>query len=133
VGLIITGNFWNTNHIIWRASCRELFKKFNILPLASEFLLSLLSFEVDNLETFQTNSDIHNISTRYRYNLHVPNANLSKYQKGVHYSGIKLFNIFPPPPTIKGLNHDIKKIKPALKKHLSHSSYSKEEFTLAKN
>jgi hypothetical protein len=50
-----------------RASCRELFKKFNILPLACEFLLSLLSFVVDNLETFQTNSDIHNISTKYRY------------------------------------------------------------------
>jgi hypothetical protein len=46
-----------------RASCRELFKKINILPLVSEFLLSLLSFVGDNLETFQTNSDIHNIST----------------------------------------------------------------------
>jgi hypothetical protein len=66
-----------------RASCRELFKKCNILPLASEFLLSLLSFVVDNLETFQTNSDINNISKRYRYNLHMPNINLSKYKKGV--------------------------------------------------
>jgi hypothetical protein len=47
-----------------RASCRELFKKFNILPLASEFLLSLLSFLVDNIEKFQTNSDIHSICTR---------------------------------------------------------------------
>jgi hypothetical protein len=55
-----------------RASCRELFKKFNILPLASEYLLSLSSFVVDNIEKFQTNLDIHNISTRYRYNLHVP-------------------------------------------------------------
>jgi hypothetical protein len=72
----------------------------------SEFLLSLLSFVVDNLEIFQTNSDIHNISTRYRYNLHVPNTNLSKYKKGVHYSGIKKFNNLP--PTIKNLNHDIK-------------------------
>jgi hypothetical protein len=70
-----------------RASCRELFKKFNILPLVSEFLLSLLSFVVDNTEKFQTNSDIHNISTRYRYNLHVPNTKLTKYKKGI---------IFPP-------------------------------------
>jgi hypothetical protein len=73
-----------------RASCKELFKKFNFLPLASKCFLSL-SFVVDNLETFQTNSDIHNISTRYRYNLHVPNSNLSKYQKGVYYTGSKLF------------------------------------------
>jgi hypothetical protein len=42
-----------------RVSCRELFKKFNILPLANEFLLSLLSFIVGNMEKFQTNSDIH--------------------------------------------------------------------------
>jgi hypothetical protein len=115
-----------------RASCRELFKKFNILPLASEFLLSL-SFVADNIETFQINSCIHNISTRYRYNLHVPNTNLTKYRKGVYYSGIKLFNNLPP-PTIKSLNHDIKKIKPALKEYLiSHSFYSIEEFTSTKN
>jgi hypothetical protein len=91
-----------------RASCRKMFKKFNILQLVSEFWLSLLSFVVDNIKTFQTNSDIHNIRTRYRYNLHVPNTNLSKYQKGVYYSGIKLFNNLP--PSIKSLNHDIKKI-----------------------
>jgi hypothetical protein len=33
-----------------RASCRELVKKFNILPLASQFLLSLLSYVVDNIQ-----------------------------------------------------------------------------------
>jgi hypothetical protein len=95
-------------------------------------LHSLLSFVVDNLQTFQTNSDIHNVSTRYRYNLHAANTNLSKYKKGVYYSGIKLFNNLP--PTIKSLNQDIKKIKPALKEYLlSHSFYPTEEFTLAKN
>jgi hypothetical protein len=79
-----------------RASCRELFEKFNILPLASKFLFSLLSLEVDNIEEFQTNSDIHNISTRNTYNLHVQNTNLSKYQKGVYCAGIKLLNNLPP-------------------------------------
>jgi hypothetical protein len=69
-----------------RACCRELFKKFNVLSLASEFLLSLLSSVVDNMEKFQINSDIHSISTRYRYNLHVLNTNLSKYQKGCEIS-----------------------------------------------
>jgi hypothetical protein len=114
-----------------RASCWEVFKKFNILPLASKFLLSL-SFVVDNTETFQTNSDIHNISTRYRYNLHVPNTNLSKYHKGVYYSRIKLFNNLP--PTIQSLNHNIKKFKPALKEYfLSHSFYSVEEYTSTRN
>jgi hypothetical protein len=99
-----------------RASCMELFKKFNILPLASEFLLSLLSFVVDSMEKFQTNSDIDNINIRYRYNLHVPNSNLSKYQKGVNYSGIKLFNNLP--PNVKNLSHNIKMFKRALKEYL---------------
>jgi hypothetical protein len=36
-----------------RASFRELLKKFNILSPASEFLLSLLSFVMDNIETFK--------------------------------------------------------------------------------
>jgi hypothetical protein len=40
-----------------RVFCRELFKKFYILSLASELLLSLLSFVVDNMEKFQTNCD----------------------------------------------------------------------------
>jgi hypothetical protein len=91
-----------------RASCRKLFKKFNILPLASEFLLSLLSFVVDNIKKYQTNSDIHNISTRYRYNIHVPNTNLRKYQKGVYYTGIKLFSNLP--PTIQKSESRYKKV-----------------------
>jgi hypothetical protein len=36
-----------------RASYIELFKKFNVLPLASEVLFSLLSFVVDNRENFK--------------------------------------------------------------------------------
>jgi hypothetical protein len=114
-----------------RASCRELFNKFNILSLACKFLLSWLSFVVDNIEKFKTNSDIQNISTRYKYNLHVLNTNLSKYQKGVYYTGIKLFNNLP--PTIKSRNHNIKKFKPALKEYLLSHSNAIEEFTLTRN
>jgi hypothetical protein len=39
----------------WRASCKEIFKKLIVIPLASEFLLSLLSFIVDNMEKFKLN------------------------------------------------------------------------------
>jgi hypothetical protein len=79
-----------------RASCRELFKKFNILSLASKLLLSLSSFLMNNTEKFQTNSDIHNISTRYRYKLHVPNTNLSKYKKEFTFLELSYSIIFPP-------------------------------------
>jgi hypothetical protein len=35
--------------------------KYNILPLVSEFLLSLMSSAVKNMEESQINSDIHSI------------------------------------------------------------------------
>jgi hypothetical protein len=114
-----------------RASFRELFKKFNIPKLDSELLLSLVSFIVDNMGRFQTDSDFHTISTRYRYNLHVANTKLSKYGKGVYCSGIKLFSKLP--PNIKSLNHYISMCKPALKECLvSHSLYCIEGFTSTK-
>jgi hypothetical protein len=39
-----------------RDCCREVFKKFNVLPLAREFLLSVSSFVVDNV-LFQTSTE----------------------------------------------------------------------------
>jgi hypothetical protein len=114
-----------------RVSCRELCKKFNMVPLASEFLLSLLSFIVDNMEKFQTNSDIHSINTRHKHDLRMLNADLTN-QKGAYYAGIKLFNTLP--TSIKSSNHDIKVFKPALIDYLLlHFFYSLEEFTSIEN
>jgi hypothetical protein len=77
-----------------RVFCRKLFQKFNILPPASEFILCLLSFVVKTLDKFQRNIDVHNLNTRHKYDLHMPNTNLTKYQKGVYYTGIKLSIIY---------------------------------------
>jgi hypothetical protein len=79
-----------------------IIQKVSYFSLSSEFLLSL-SFVVDNMEKFKTNSDIHSISTRYRYNVHVPNTKLNKYERGVYYSEIKLYSNLP--ANIKNLNH----------------------------
>jgi hypothetical protein len=114
-----------------RAFCRELFKKFNILPLVSEFLLSLLSFVVDNMKKFRTNSDIHSINTRHKHDLRQPSAKLTSYQKGAYYAGIKSFSSLP--DSFKSLNHVIKVFKPALKNYLLSDSYSVEEFTSVEN
>jgi hypothetical protein len=115
-----------------RVCFRKSFWKFNILPLASEFVLCLLSFVVENLDKFQRNTNVHNLNTRCKYDLHMPNTNLIKYQKGAYYTGIKLFNNLP--PTIKSLNHDIKVFKPALKDYLlTHSFYSVDDFTCVEN
>jgi hypothetical protein len=53
-------------------------------------------FIVD-MEKFQSNYDIslQNINTRYKHDLHMPNTNLTSYQKAVHYREIKLFIAIP--------------------------------------
>jgi hypothetical protein len=79
-------------------SCRQLFKRLEILPLKSQYILSVLLFVVKNKALFTTNQEIHNIKTRCNINLHPPICNLTLFQKGVQFSGIKLFN---QPPTTK--------------------------------
>ena len=46
-------------------------------------------------EKFQTNSSVHNINTRNKHNFHIPVANLSCFQKGASYFGIRIFNSLP--------------------------------------
>ena len=66
-----------------RASCRSLFKKFHILPLKYQYMLSLLMFVVQNKTLFLTNTENYNLDTRQKKknNLHLPQANLTIYQK----------------------------------------------------
>jgi len=52
-----------------RVSCRSLFKKFQILPLKSQYMLFLLMFVVQNKTLFfLTKSENHNLYTRQRNN-----------------------------------------------------------------
>jgi hypothetical protein len=75
-----------------RDSCREHFKKLKILTLQSQYILSLLLFVVNNRDYFTANSELHNINTRTKSNLHQPMTNLTTYQKGTYYSGIKAYS-----------------------------------------
>jgi hypothetical protein len=64
-----------------RHSCREHFKKPKILPLQSQYILSLLLFVIGSRSYFKENSDIHNINTWTKSNLHLSLLNSSPYQK----------------------------------------------------
>jgi len=69
----------------------------------------------------------HNHDTRAANNFHLPINNLTEYQKGAHYAGIKIFNHLP--TNIKCVTHKIQVFKSALKKFLlSNSFYSIEEY-----
>ena len=102
-------------------SCRELFKKLNILPLHSQYILSLLLFVVINIDEFTINSDVHSINTWHRSDLHPPLTKLTKYKKGVCYSGIKIFNYLS--QNIKKLSWNAKNFKLALKRLLLVGSF----------
>ena len=78
-----------------RVSCRNLFKKLQIFSLTLQYMLRLLMFVVQNKFIFLTNKENHNLDTRQRNNLYLPQANLTIYQKGAYYSGIKIFDNSP--------------------------------------
>ena len=52
-------------------------------------------FVIKNKHLFYTNNQIHSIHTKFKTNLHPPTANLTKFQTGVYYSAIKIFNNLP--------------------------------------
>jgi hypothetical protein len=104
-----------------RKSCHELFINWNILPLHSQYIVSLSLFVVKNIDKFKSNFEVHSINTLHRFDLFPPTAKLSKFQKGVYYSGIKIFNRLP--QSIKCLSGNVKKFKGALKKLLLCGSF----------
>ena len=96
-------------------------KKLDILPLQSQYILSLLLFVVKNLNMFKSNSVVHTINTRNSSDLYLLSVHLSKVQKGVYHSGIKVFNCLP--PGIKSLSGDMMKFRFALKRFLLEGSF----------
>jgi thiamine pyrophosphokinase len=101
--------------------CHELFKELNILPLHSQYVLSLLLFVVKNIDDFKSNVEVRSINTRHKSDLFPPATKLTKNHKGVYYSGIKIFNQLP--QSIKNLSWNVKKFKLALKKFLLLGSF----------
>jgi hypothetical protein len=79
----------------YRESCRAAFIKLNILTLASQCILSLMNFMINNLEQFTFNCSIYKKSMRYGRNLHVPQSHLATGQKGTYYMSLTLFNSLP--------------------------------------
>jgi hypothetical protein len=88
---------------------------------------------VNNKNYFKVNSEIHDINTRTKSNLHQPLSHLSTHQKGTYCFGIKVFNSLP--AQIERLSHNMRQFESALKGFLySHSFYTLDEyFNYSKN
>jgi hypothetical protein len=76
-------------------SCKELCKSMETLLLYSQYMFSLLMYVVKNKHLFTRNFPVHNHDTRSAKNFHLPITNLTIYQKGAYYMGIKIFNYLP--------------------------------------
>ena len=108
-------------------SCRELFTKLRILPLPSQYILSLLMFLNKNKDQFTANAQIYHCATRQQTNFHQPIANWTKYQKGTGYMGVKVFNMLP--FNIKKESDNSKIFRHSLKNFLKEKSfYSLQEY-----
>jgi hypothetical protein len=84
-------------------------------------------FVVQYKTLFITSMDSHNLETRQSNNLYTPQANLSVYQNGAYYFGVKIFNKLP--YNIKNANGNITKFKTTLKRFLyANSFYTLEEY-----
>jgi hypothetical protein len=82
------------------------FKHLQILSLPSQYIFSLLVFVIMNRNLFQSNSELHNLNTHFYHNMHLPSTNLTSVQKGVLYSGSKIYNHLP--SNIKALANYVK-------------------------
>ena len=97
-----------------RDSCPNIFKELKILPLQSQYIFSLLLFIVKNKEIFKTNFEIYSINTRHNSDLHLLLLNPTKSERGVYFSGTKMFNCLP--QCIKDKSNYVNKFKCILKK-----------------
>jgi hypothetical protein len=88
---------------------------------------SFLLFVSYKKALFSSYIDSHTIATRQSQDLYLPQANLTVYQKGVYYAGIKMFNKFP--TEIKGTYNNFKRFKVLLWRFLvTNSFYTVDEY-----
>ena len=93
----------------------------------SQYIYSLILYTVNDKHLHNMNNEIHKYRTRYSNNLHLPIVNSSTFNKGAHFSGIKVSN--HPPEYIKNLSNDWKCFTSTLKRFLyQHSSSLSEEY-----
>jgi hypothetical protein len=70
---------------------------------------------------FLSNSEIHDINTRNNSNVHLTSTNLALVQKGVLYSGSKVYNCLP--SHVKALSNEPKRFKSTLKSYLIEQAF----------
>jgi hypothetical protein len=73
------------------------------------YIYIYLLFVAKNRDLYKLNSEIYNINTKFSSDLHTPTANLTTFQKGPFYFGIKVSNRLP--TSIKNTSHNIRQFR----------------------
>jgi hypothetical protein len=76
----------------YRDSCRQLFKKWGILPFYSQYIFSLMLFVVRNTHLYITNQETHGVNTTHNTDFHVPTVRLIPIKNGAYFMGMRIFN-----------------------------------------
>jgi hypothetical protein len=110
------------------ASCRNLFKNLNILPLPCLYISEVAYCVKSNMEKMKYNAEVHDHCTCQKSDLHTQFCRTTLFKKSSANVGIKLYNKLP--NTIKRLNK-IQEFKRRLKYILLlHTFYSVDEYVL---
>lgn len=80
---------WSTD------SCKPLFKRFNILPLACMYIKDICVFVRQNPQYFKKKSEVITRHTRHRNQLYIPPCRLGLVKRNVYYHAITIFNKLP--------------------------------------
>jgi hypothetical protein len=72
--------------------CNGIFKTMEILPFYSQYISSRFWYVVNNKNLFIKNLELHNHDSRSANNFNLPISNLTKYQNGANFAGIKIFH-----------------------------------------
>jgi hypothetical protein len=108
------------------SSCRQIFKDYNILTVASLYILEVICFIKKYKEPLEDNIRVHTHNTRRKLDLHVQYCNTVLFKKSVVNMGIKLDNKVS--DHIK-MRDNLRFFKRDLKSFLlQHSFYSVDEF-----
>lgn len=111
----------------YRESCRETFKKHNLLTVVSIYIYNCALYVKTNYSKFETNAVNHDYPTRNNNELRAQHHRTSLSETSPKYAGITIYNSLP----VELKNINIFMFKKKLKLFLSHKCfYTLQEYFL---
>lgn len=110
----------------FRDSCRDSFKKLNILTLPGVYILEACTYVHKNLSSYEALRAMHKYDTRAKNKLLAPKHRTMFFEKNLEYLGCKLYNALP--DSVKDCR-SIGSFKKSVKKILMEKTcYTVDEF-----